>query len=341
MAIETKGIPASKQNPVYTVFITIDKTQYEITGAVDSLSFSEQQRTLAKSVTIDLANTKLGNTWLSSLFKAGSRVTIFANDGERHEEVWRGFVWRRAYKSSLNGHDLSLRCYDNLIYLQESEDYRYISSGKSTQSIISSICGDWGIKLEYSYSSITHSKLALRGALSDILTYDLLNLVKDRTGKKYVITSDKDTMQIKEVGTNSTIYRINAGENAISTSSTQDMDGVVTKIKILGKADSGDRAPVEAEVSGQTSEYGTLQKIISRNENTSLADAKKEAQSIIDADGAPKWEYEVTAVDIPWIRKGDKVYINAGDITAQLIVTGIDRNISLKQKTMTLTVEEN
>ena len=46
------------------------------------------------------------------------------------------------------------------------------------------------------------------------------------------------------------------------------------------------------------------------------------------------------AVDIPWIRKGDKVLINAGDIAnATLIVAGVERSISNKSKEMTLTLE--
>lgn len=331
---------ASRKNPIYTAYVVSGSTKYNISPAVISLGFSDQKKHISKSVVIELVNVSVGSSWLSAIIKVRDRVYIYANDGERSEEVWRGYVWTRKYDSGLDGHIITLRCYDNLIYFQESEESEFFASGKSTKDVLGSIFDKWGVKLEYGYESITHSKLALRGYLSDVICSDILDLVKDRTGKKYVILSEQDTVHIKTVGQNTTVYSIKSGENASATRSESTMDGMTTKVVILGKADDDDRRPVEATVSGNTSTYGTLQKLINRDENTSLADAKKEAQSIIDADGKPKWEYEVTAPDIPWIRKGDKVQLDAGDLGSQYIVAGIERDISNSKKQMTLTLEK-
>lgn len=332
---------ATRENPIYSAYIVSGTKKYNITPALIALDFSDQKKQMAQSVSIGVMNVKIGGTWLSSLLKVRDRVYIYADDGSRSDEVFRGYIWTRSYRSSLNDRDLTLKCYDHLIYFQESEEAEYFSSGKSSKDVVSSLCSKWGVKLEYSYESITHTKLALRGNLADIFTSDILDLVKDRTGKKYVILSVKDTMQVKTVGSNTTIYSFKAGENAVKTNSACTMDGMITKVVILGKADKDDREPVEATISGKTADYGTLQKVISRDENTSLADAKKEAQSIIDEDGTPKWEYELTAPDIPWIRKGDKVYVNAGDIyNSYLIVTGVERTIENSRKEMTLTMEK-
>lgn len=332
---------ASAKNPVYTVYIVSGETKYNVSPAVINLDFSDQKKQLAQCVTIDLVNVKAGSRWLAGLVNVRDRVFIHANDGTRNEEVFRGYVWTRGYGSSLKDREIRLKCYDNLIYLQESEDSEYFSAGKSSKDVTSALCSKWGIKLEYSYESITHSKLALRGNLADIFTGDVLDLVKDRTGKKYVIRSEKDVMKVLPHGANDTVYSFKAGENAISTSSECTMAGMITKVVILGKADDNDRKPVEATVSGKTGQYGTLQKLINRSENTTLADAKKEANSILKEAGDPKWEFEVRAVDIPWIRKGDKVHINAGDIAnSTLIAVGVDRTISSKKKEMVLTLEK-
>ncbi len=324
---------ASVKNPVYSVYITAGSTKYNVTNAVEEISFSDQKKQISKSARVTIG----GKSGLS--VKARDRVTIYANDGSRNEEVWRGFVWTITRKSSIDGEKLDLKCYDNLIYFQESEESEYFSAGKSTRDIISTLCSNWGVKLKYSYQSITHSKLALRGTLSDIITSDVLDLVKDRTGVKYTILSEKDTMIVRPVGQNTTVYLINSGDNAISAGSETTMDGMTTKVVILGKADDDDRRPVEATVSGDTATYGTLQKLINRDENTALADAKKEAQSIIKEEGKPKQEYDVVAVDIPWIRKGDKVKVNAGVLSGFYIVIGIERDISRSEKKMTLTLE--
>lgn len=333
---------ASAENPIYTVYVVDGSNKYNLTPAVTNLGFSDQKTEMAQSATINVMNVKASGVWLSSLLKVRQRVFIYADDGTRNDEVFRGYIWSRGYKSALTDREIALKCYDNLIYFQESEIAEYFSAGKSTKDVCSTLCGKWGIKLNYSYSSITHSKLALRGNLADIFTKDVLDLAKERSGKKYVILSSKDTMQIKAEGSNGTVYSFKAGKNAVSTRSECTMDGMITKVVILGKADDeNDREPVEATVSGDTGGYGTLQKVINRDENTSLADAKKEAQSIINEDGTPKWEYELKTADIPWIRKGDKVHVNAGDIfNTYLIATSVDRSIDNSGKVMTLTLEK-
>lgn len=331
---------ASKDNPEYTVYAVASGVKYDLTPITEAITITDQKKQMAKSVVLELANIKLGDTWMSSILMPRDRIFIYADDGEQKEEVFRGFVWTRKYQSSLSGYNLRLLCYDNLIYWQESQDHLFFADGKSTKDILSTICESWGITMSYEYESITHSKLALRGTLSDIITSDILDLVKDRTGKKYVILSEKDQVIIRSYGSNSVIYEAKAGNNTTKTTSEYTMDDMTTKVIIYGKADDDDRQPVEATLSGNTEKYGTLQKIINRSTNTSLADAKKEAQSMLGEDGTPKWEYTVELVDIPWIRKGDKVKVAAGDIVDTLIAVSIDRDISNKGKTMTLTLEK-
>lgn len=331
---------ASKENPIYTVYVVSGTTKYNLSECVEDIGFSDQQKQFSKSATISLSNIYTGGKWLSGLLNPRDRVFIYADDGETSGEVWRGFVWSFGYKSSLSARLIVLKCYDNLIYCQESEESEYFSSGKTTKDIMSSICSKWGIKLEYTYSSITHSKLALRGALSDIITADVLDKVKDRTGVKYTIRSEEDVIKVMPVGQNKTVYKIEAGKNAITTESEVSMDGVVTKVIIIGKADDHDRRPVEAALSKNTEKYGTIQKVIQRDENTSLTDSKKEGDSILKENGTPKWEYRVVAPDIPWIRKGDKVYVSAGNLVGYFIAVGIDRDLSNQKREMSLTLED-
>lgn len=331
---------ATTAKPKYTVYVVSGNTKYNLSPAVISLDRQESENQIAQSVTLQISNQKVGGSWLSTLLKPRSRVYIYANDGGGEKEVFRGFLWVKLSQFSTDERDVKYKCYDNLIYFQESEDSLYFSSGKKTKDIVSSICSKWGIKLKYSYNSITHSKLPLHGCLSDIFISDILDPVRKKTGKKFVILSDQDTMHVKPVGSNTTIYHFIAGKNITKTASEWTMEGVITKVVIVGKADKNDREPVQATVKGNTSEYGTLQKVIKRSENTSLSDAKLEAQHTIDENGKPKWEYTITAPDIPWIRKGDKIYVSAGDITGYKIITEIDRTVDIKTCEMTITAKD-
>lgn len=332
---------ATKQKPVYSVYIISGGTKYNLTPAITSIDRADPKGQIAQRVNLQFTNAQVQGSHISSILKPRSRVFVYADDGSKDGEVFRGYLWTRNYKSSLEERDLKYTCYDNLIYLQESEESLYFSSGQSSKAIVSSICSKWGIPLSYSYGSITHGKLPLRGNIYDILTEDILVPVRKRTKKKFVVLSDQDTMYVKPTGANTTIYQFHAGKNVISTTSGWTMDGMITKVIIVGKADDDDREPIEATVSGDTSQYGTLQKIQDRDDDTTLSDAKLEAQYTIDENGTPKWEYEIVAPDIPWIRKGDKVYVHAGDIVQRyLIVTSVDRTADNKKVQMTLTLED-
>lgn len=332
---------ASLENPIYTVYLVDGSKKYNLTPAVTAINFSDQAEQLAQSVSITLMNTQTQSQKLSELLRVRQRVFIYADDGNTSDEVFRGWIWTRYATDNLNGSEIEIKCYDNLIYLQESESSRYFSKGKKTSSVMQTICKSWGISLNYNYNSIQHAKLVLRGTLSNIITADILDKVKNKTGKKYVILSKKDVMYINAVGNNTQIYSITAKNNVIRTRSEQSMDGMITKVVILGKAkESSKKVPVKATVKGDTATYGTLQKLIDKEDGTSLSDAKKEAQYLINDKGTPSWDYIVEAPDIPWIRKGDKVYVNAGDMSGYYITKSVDRDITNKMKQMVLTVEE-
>lgn len=324
---------ASELNPVYKVRIVSGNVEYDVSSVLVSIDMTESKKQISQSVVIRLTNVKLDGSWLSSIIKVRDRVFISVSDGYRVAQVFSGIVWSRDYQSSLLDREITIKCYDNLIYLQESEAYNFFEEGNSTSDIMYSICGEWGVLLSYKYESITHAKMALRGTLADIFITDILDLVKDRTGKDYVILSDHDVMVVQSVGQNSTVHKVEAGKNAISVVSKCTMDGMVTKVAILGTADREDRRAVHHESFRNTDEYGTLQKIIARDKNTTLEAAQSEAENILDENSSPKWEYEVTAIDIPWARKGDKIYVNAGDLAGKhLIVTDINRSIDSKGK---------
>lgn len=325
------------------ILIHKNTTKYDVTGAITKLNLNESDGEIAQRVELSLYNKSVvsglgGPQLLSGIVSIRDRVFIYADDGERNEEVFRGFVWSRDYKSGKKK-ELSVTCYDNLIFFQESEDYKYFSAGFSTKSICGKICGDWGVTLKYHYKSITHPKLPLRGTLANIFTSDLLDEVKKKTGARYVMRSEKDIVQIYEVGLNNPKYKLTRyeGGNTIETSSSKTMQGMVTRVVILGKEDKNERASIEATVDGDSYTFGILQKVLSVSTGTELAEVKEEAQALIDEKGAPLETFSVTAVDIPWVRKGDKIHVNAGDMVGYFIVKSITHYAM--DKTMTLEAE--
>lgn len=324
------------QCPEYKVAI-VDKngTRYDVTPILIDLQLSENTGELAQKATVTIANILVGDKYMTSIVQVRNRVFVYADDGNKSEEVFRGFVWERPYKSEL-GKQLVLTCYDNLIYFQKSDDYQYFSAGLSTESICKTLCSKWGVTLNYKTDSITHPKLPLRGKLSDIFLTDLLEEVKKKKGTKSVMRSIQDAVHINKFGSNETVYQFTRreGGNTISTESNTSMDNMITKVIILGKEDKNDRAAVDATVEGNTKDYGTLQKILTSSTGTSLADAKAEAQQLLKENGKPSRYYSLVAVDIPWVRKGDKINVKAGDMLGDFYVLSVTHDAMKKTMEM-------
>lgn len=329
---------ASAENPIYRAYIITEDWKYSVYEVTSSISMSEQEKQIAQSVTLSLADVEVDGARLSSLIKPRNRVIIKADDGKKNDEVFRGYVWNISPKESLKDRELSIKCYDNLIYWQESEDSDFFEEGKSTDSIAKSVASKWGISLTYKYVSITHEKLVLRGAIADFLTADVLDTAQKQTGVKYYIRSVKDNVTIGIAGTNATVYTISGSQNATELRRYITMNGLTTQVVIMGQISDDAKTPIEATVRGDTDEYGTLQKILILDEDTTLDAAKTEAKNIIKEDGTPKWEHDIKASDIPWIRKGDRVKLAIGTLKGLYLVKSIEREISNKGKTMTMTV---
>ena len=331
---------ASLSNPHYSaVIVTQAGRKYYITNAMTDLNLTENEKELAQKVTLKIPNVKSGSKWMSSAVHVRDRIYVYANTGSKKGEVFRGYIWDKTYKKEIEK-EISLVCYDNLIYLQESEENYYFSKGKTTKSVFSSICKKKGIPLTYSHVSMKHPKLSLRGKLSDIFITDLLEEVRKKKGKRAVIRSAKGRMKVVTIGKgNTTVYKLyrGSGGNILSTEHSTTMDGMVTKVVILGKEnEKTKKAPVKATIKGDTKTYGTLKKIIDMGDK--LSDAKKEAKQTIKDNGKPQTTRTIKAVDNPWIRKGDKVYVDDGFIKGYVAVLSINHDAS--NKTMTLEVRK-
>lgn len=329
---------ASKIYPIYTVTAHgADGTTYGLTNATIDLMIDEPKSGLANKVTFSLRNAAVGTKKLRDVLSLKMRITVTANDGETKKQVFSGFLWSIKHTG---GVEKTLQCiaFDPLIYPQKSKDCMYFSAGKSTHSVCATICEKWGLKLQFAYQSITHPKLPLNNKYISDMLIEVLDASKNQHGKKYVIRFESDVVKILTVGSNTTVYGFARKKSMIGGSSEISLDGVITRVAIAGTADDNDRQPIEATVSGKTSQYGTLQDIITRQTDTTLTEAKAEAGEILKEKGTPKPTYNRTLPDVPWVHKGDKINISDEELNADCIVLSVTHDA--KHKTMEVEVEK-
>lgn len=331
---------ASMTNPIYTANLikASNGTKYVLKDVLLDLSLSHAERTMAQKVTITLMNIKVGSSKLNSIIDLKDKLYVYANTGSGSKEVFRGIVWEKDEPEDASSKEVNMICYDRSIYLMKSKDNLFVKKGKKTKDVLTSIASSWGFKISYKYKSITHGKLVYHSQYIADIIVDILEKVKKSTGTDYVIRMEKDEIIIDSVGTNTTIYEIKNKENAIKTNYKQSMEDMVTKVKIVkaetvkkSNSESSGKYLTVTSVSKNTDKYGTLQSIVVKEKDEKLSDSKKEANEILKEHATPKIDAGAVAIDIPWVKKGDKVRIVAGTMNNYYIVKGIEHDASNKQ----------
>ena len=314
-----------------------DGTVLDLTPILTSLSWDDQQGQLAQKASFKFADLKTDWGYITEAIQLCSQIFIYADDGSGagEREAFRGTVWDWSYSSS-SQRELQITAYDKMIYLTKSQDYFYYKEGCSTQSIIEDICSRWNVALDYSWDSISHEKIFKTDSLSNQII-NTLEDAKDKTnGPGYAIGMYEDILKVRPIGSNETVYSFEAGQNVIDMSDKISLNDLVTKVIILGKANNENRSSIEATVTGPT-EYGTLQQVITSGGDGKLEEAKKKADKLIKDKGKPKQQISVTAPDVPFLRRGDKVRLFAGTVNDFFYVKGLTHNAM--NRTMSLQLE--
>lgn len=305
-----------------------------LSNLVTALSWESQVSELAARATLTVANIKINGAWLMEIAKINCVIVIYASIGKARKKVFDGTIWEWQYTSAQQK-ELTITAYDRLIRLQQSKDFLYFQKGMSTQALISEICAGWGVPVAYSWgASITHEKKTFSGQTISDMIISLLEEVKQKTGQKYIAAFNDGQFEIKGYGANSDIYKFET-DSTISTSDRLSINNLVTRVKIIGKVDKSGRPSVDAIVDGDT-RYGVLQEIIRRDSDKTVGSAQAEANALIKDKGKPEETIQVQAPDLPYLKKGDKVEIRAGNLLGYFNLEGVVHNGMTRQMTMTL-----
>lgn len=310
------------------------KNQMDVKDFLTDLGWEENDKELSSRLSFTVYNKKTEKGRLSSIIKLGVLVIVFASAGGKEQEVARGYVvdWNPVFSGGTE--KFSCKCYDELYNFQQSQDNVFYSSGISTKSAITKLFQKWGIKMgSYKGPQVTHSKMKFQSDTLGDIVLDILSQAKKKGGAHCFPRANKGKVDIIPFGLNSTVYEFTTA-GVMSVSHSKSTSDLVTRVKVIGQSDEKKRDKVEAVLNGQTQKYGVRQKIVTKSKNDKLGDAKKEAQSILDEEGKVKEEISVEAPDIPFIRKGDAIYIKAGTLEGYYNVLTIRHEADSQSMTM-------
>lgn len=306
--------------------------------ALRSLSWEENSGELAVRLEAEIQNRQMSDGgWLHQKVPLGSQVVLLSEWGEGWQEIFRGAIFNWHYRTDPLGH-FTITAYDPLIYLAKSKDDRYYSSGTLARVIIEDIAKAWQIPLgTVEGPDVALAKQVFRGRTLADMIFDVLDQAKKRGAGKWIVRSKQGKIDIVRPGQNSPVYHFGADDNVAQVEDQQDIEDLVTRVKIVGAEDKEGRAPVVATLDGRT-EFGVLQDLVYKEQYDNLAAAKAAAQDILAERGQPRKKRRISAPDLPFLRRGDKVHITAGTLSGYYLVAGVVHNAN--DRTMSLEVED-
>ncbi len=322
--------------------VVMDETgnQYDIKDFIQNLGWEENENEIAVRCSFTARNDNTAKGCLSDLIKPGCLIGVFASDGGSFdEEVARGYVevWNPEEKSG--GSNLKCTCYDELYKLQKSQDNRYYPSGTGTKSVLQGIFDDWELpQADYNGPNASHGKTVCNNQyLSDIILQFLDDAAK-KGEEKCMIRAAKGYTSVLPWGSNETVYVFQV-ENTQSFRQSVSTANLITRVKVVGQADDDGNRSVDATLNGET-QYGIRQRIYTRGSDESLSDASSAAQEILDGEGKIEKKMTVQSPDVPFIRKGDLVYIRNDFVSDYYYVKSIQHNADAYSMTMELEYAE-
>ena len=295
-------------------------TQYEITGVVQTCEVKEMHEQLAAECIINLANVQYQKKYLSGLLVPPYKVMV-AYEGK---EMFQGHIVESEYDSAREKL-IDLTCYDPTWYMQQSQIAYYIPANTSSNKVIEDIASLAGFAIVNKAPNMPlQAKKYQSNTVAEIIL-DILKMVKEYTGIECILRSSSGLVEIITKGFNSTMYYLDV-RNVENIQQGLSIQNMVTRAKIVYTDSEGGNISNEAELSNNTS-YGIIQRIVNRNSNQTLAQAKAEAQSILDEHSKPEETIGFQSVDIPLLRKSDRISVAAGSIVSELYVSEITHDI--------------
>ena len=311
--------------------ITPTGNSMDITQYVRELSWEEEHDSIAARATAQLQNERLSSgQWLHQSVPLGGHINIAANWGNGFQEVFRGVIFGWNYITDPLG-NFTITAYDQLIYLNKSKDDRYYSAGTSARAIIVDIAQAWGIPLGRVQGLTTPmAKQVFRGDTLADMIFSVLEQVKKRGGGEWIVRSSRGQIDIIQPGQNPPLLHLSAETNVATAADNRNIENLVTRVQVIGASDSDTKARVIAQHDGRV-EFGILQELVYDRQHDTAAAAQSAALELLKERGKPQRERAVTAMDVPYLRKGDKVTVSAGTLTGELVISQIRHNATTQE----------
>jgi len=318
------------------ILLTPKGVTYHLFEPQRELSWEEQPDELAVRLQFQINNMYIQGSWLHKLLTLGSQIYLYCDWGTGWNEIFRGTIYNTdSNYSALD--NLTITVYDQLRQLKQTKDELYYSGGTTGSTIIRDTAARWNIPLDkVEGPNVGLAKMPVRGQYIADIWNAVIKESKSKGAAKYIIRSIKGKTSILLPGNNTPIYHFGSDDNIQQVRDQQDIEDLVTRVKIVGNAGDNERRPFIAQRDGRT-EFGLFQEIVERN-NEEPGKAQQEAVYILNERGQPRKNRTLQAPDLPFLRRGDKIHVTAGSLNGYYLISGIQHQAN--SKSMHLQLED-
>ncbi|RIJ63600.1 hypothetical protein [Rummeliibacillus sp. POC4] len=316
----------------------------DVTDLILSATHEEMKDEMAARLKLTFKDIKRDGAWVHNHVFLSKRLVLQATDGDGWKEIFRGSIY--SWESVSENRTVNITAYDPLYATMQSEEHYYFTKGMTASSSIKQIASETGIPLgDISGPNVALAKKIYKGKIGETIA-KRLEESKEKGAGNFITLSTKGKLEVVKEGSNKIVYEL-LKDTLESSSDKRTIESLVTKVKIYGNESKKTRPKVETTVTGKT-EFGTLQKILFKSSFENMGDAKNAANDLLKENGKPVVTMPVVHPDIPWLRKGDKIKIAAGTVSAknkkgeQITIDCIVESVSrdLKSRKMTLKIKK-
>lgn len=282
----------------------VNKGEYiRIDNCMTDMNLKESIDEIAYTMKVELAATK--NILLLNLTK-GTPIELWGYHyyTGAYWLIFRGVIWEKSFdRGELK---INLTCKERTIYLAESEEEWVWNEGETATYRLKKIAE----YMEIPISVLPDTEIGLKKDRRSENQYSSIRKdlceTAQKGGKLYRARMD-EKLDLMELGTNIYVEEIsNICEKIIETES---FNGLVTKVKVLGK-NEGDEdnlvySPVIGEYWKDTEKYGWIQKIVQDSKIEDWQQGKDKADLLFNP-GEDSIQVSCTE-DINILRAGNKV----------------------------------
>lgn len=273
----------------------------DITQLVDSITWAGRRGSPSRTLSVNLLDDDGYWHQRSGIDVEDGWQCLFRYDGQ---ELFRGIFMNQSASQSKT---LTLKAYDNAIYLSNNRD-TFVYESKTADAVFLDVCNRFGLptgdvaSCSYSIPDLTKKKTTGWDTIEDALSLEF-----DNTGTRFFVVSQNGAICLRKRQENILQWVLETGANVSKYKYTKSIENVRTRVRLL--SDEG-RVLAQASDPALERKIGIMQDVETPDESLNSAQLNALAMSMLQEKKVPQRTLSLNGLlGIPDVISGVGVFV--------------------------------